>query len=72
MPFKETVKENTSITKHLAEEKKLQDKIIDEKPAVQVSKQTKMLKAGKCIITVYKARNIEKKGMFGKADPYLK
>ena len=31
-----------------------------------------MLKAGKCIITVYKARNIEKKGMFGKADPYVK
>merc|ERR1712142_1368034 len=29
------------------------------------------LEAGRLIITVFKARDIEKKGMFGKADPYV-
>ena len=32
----------------------------------------KLLEKGKISITIYKARNIEKKGMFGKADPYVK
>ena len=31
----------------------------------------KLLEKGKISITIYKARNIEKKGMFGKADPYV-
>merc|ERR1712055_629563 len=31
-----------------------------------------LLEKGQISITVYKARNIEKKGMFGKADPYVK
>merc|ERR1712002_1419677 len=30
------------------------------------------IETGRIIITVYKARDIEKKGMFGKADPYVK
>merc|ERR1712025_495366 len=30
-----------------------------------------ILEAGRLIITVFKARDIEKKGMFGKADPYV-
>merc|ERR1712083_446671 len=32
----------------------------------------KPLTAGQVKITVFKAKNIEKKGMFGKADPYVK
>merc|ERR1711892_616938 len=43
-----------------------------EKIAVPVSTPKKLLEAGQVVITVYKARNIEKKGMFGKADPYVK
>merc|ERR1739838_1032334 len=43
-----------------------------EKITVPVSTPKKLLEAGQVVITVYKARNIEKKGMFGKADPYVK
>merc|ERR1711976_771835 len=32
----------------------------------------KPLTAGQIKITVFKAKDIEKKGMFGKADPYVK
>ena len=32
----------------------------------------KVLEKGQISITVYKARDIEKNGMFGKADPYVK
>merc|ERR1712123_480749 len=39
---------------------------------VSVSPPLKPLEAGQVVITVYKARDIEKKGMFGKADPYVK
>ena len=38
---------------------------------VTVSAQQTPIEAGQINITVYKARNIEKKGMFGKADPYV-
>merc|ERR1711892_177578 len=45
---------------------------LEAKSQVQVSPQQKALEAGQVVITVYKARDIEKKGMFGKADPYVK
>ena len=31
-----------------------------------------LVEAGQLIISVHKAKDIEKKGMFGKADPYVK
>merc|ERR1712096_31804 len=40
-------------------------------PVKMLQPQT-LLDAGKLVITVFKANNIEKKGMFGKADPYVK
>merc|ERR1711892_1516399 len=45
---------------------------LEAKPQVQVSPQQKALVEGQLVITVYKARDIEKKGMFGKAAPYVK
>merc|ERR1712183_351861 len=30
------------------------------------------IKSGQIVINIYKAKDIEKKGMFGKADPYVK
>merc|ERR1711892_1575890 len=33
---------------------------------------TKLFEAGQLLLTVFKARDIEKKGNFGKADPYVK
>merc|ERR1712106_616883 len=41
-------------------------------PDSAVSKPQKKLEAGQIHITVIKARDIEKKGNFGKADPYVK
>merc|ERR1712106_63521 len=41
-------------------------------PDSKISKPQKNLEAGKIYIAVVKARNIEKKGNFGKADPYVK
>ena len=42
-------------------------------PSIKVvSTEQKPLEAGKILITVFKARDIEKKGKFGKADPYVK
>merc|ERR1739838_990331 len=43
-----------------------------QKFTVPVSTPKKLLEAGQVVITVYKARDIEKKDMFGKADPYVK
>merc|ERR1712123_99876 len=69
----ETVKE-TNLEK--AEETTKHEKTtapgLEAKPQVQVSPQQKALVEGQLVITVYKARDIEKKGMFGKADPYVK
>merc|ERR1712106_794265 len=47
-------------------------KPVDETTPIPVSPSVKPLEAGQVVITVYKARDIEKKGMFGKADPYVK
>merc|ERR1712106_89440 len=41
-------------------------------PDSKISKPQKNLEAGKIYIAVVKARDIEKKGNFGKADPYVK
>merc|ERR1711970_1392375 len=68
--MEQSVKEDASIVKQQTEDKI--SKKVEENAAVQVLKQPKQLEAGQIFITVYKARNIEKKGMFGKADPYVK
>merc|ERR1711892_1269306 len=47
-------------------------KPVDETTLIPVSPAVKPLEAGQVIITVYKAKDIEKKGKFGKADPYVK
>merc|ERR1712013_920993 len=43
-----------------------------ENVTTPVSTPKKILEPGKVLITVFKARDIEKKGQFGKADPYVK
>merc|ERR1712106_529592 len=57
----------TAIVQQSAEEKK-----VALVPDSAVSKPQKKLEAGQIHITVIKARDIEKKGNFGKADPYVK
>merc|ERR1712055_1037248 len=57
------------------EEKKSEENVIE--PVMKItpiheSQQQKVLEKGQLVIKVYKARDIEKKGMFGKADPYVK
>merc|ERR1711892_624318 len=42
-----------------------------ESVKTQVGEKRKPLEAGQVIITIIKARDIEKKGMLGKADPYV-
>merc|ERR1711892_16591 len=75
----ETVKESaqetnlgTNVkTKETTIQEKTTEPVLKTKP-VPVSPQQKPLETGQVVITVYKARDIEKKGMFGKADPYVK
>merc|ERR1712002_339503 len=43
-----------------------------ENVTTPVSTPKKILEPGQVLITVFKARDIEKKGKFGKADPYVK
>merc|ERR1712013_319157 len=43
-----------------------------ENVTTPVSTPKKILETGQVLITVFKARDIEKKGKFGKADPYVK
>merc|ERR1739838_1275680 len=57
----------TTIVQQSDEEKK-----VALGPDSAVSKPQKKLEAGQIHITVLKARDIEKKGHFGKADPYVK
>merc|ERR1712128_11380 len=57
----------TTIVQQSDEEKKVA-LVLDS----AVSKPQKKLEAGQIHITVIKARDIEKKGNFGKADPYVK
>merc|ERR1739838_1127126 len=57
----------TTIVQQSDEEKK-----VALVPDSAVSKPQKKMEAGKIHITVIKARDIEKKGNFGKADPYVK
>merc|ERR1712106_867624 len=47
-------------------------KPVDETTPITVSPALKPLEAGQVVVTVYKAKNIEKKGKFGEADPYVK
>merc|ERR1712106_763959 len=54
---------------------KTKDKVPQGKtlePVVETSPPQKPLEAGQVVITVYKAKDIEKKGKLGKADPYVK
>merc|ERR1712106_866264 len=75
----ETIKESSQevklVPKENIKEKATQEKtlepVVDTK-TVSVSPPQKTLEAGQIVITVYKARDIEKKGIFGKADPYVK
>merc|ERR1712106_1125890 len=73
--IKESEQELKLVTKETNKEKATQEKtlepVVETKP-VSVSLPQKILEAGQVVITVYKARDIEKKGMFGKADPYVK
>merc|ERR1711892_893752 len=57
-------------TKETTTQEKTTEPILKTNP-VTVSPQQKPLETGQVVITVYKARDIEKKGMFGKADPYV-
>merc|ERR1712142_1367990 len=43
-----------------------------ESETAPVSTPKNFLEPGQVVLTVYKARDIEKKGKFGKADPYVK
>merc|ERR1712042_278567 len=43
-----------------------------ESGTAPVSTPNNILEPGQVVLTVYKARDIEKKGKFGKADPYVK
>merc|ERR1712128_202662 len=75
----ETVRESVQETnlgpnvkpKETTTQEKTTEPVLKTKP-VPVSPQQKPLETGQVVITVYKARDIEKKGMFGKADPYVK
>merc|ERR1712121_109127 len=49
---------------------KVKDLDVSKKPDA-AAKPKHIFEAGRLIITVFKARDIEKKGMFGKADPYV-
>merc|ERR1739838_492616 len=73
--IKETVPEcdleNEEKTKEKASQEKISDSVVETK-LVTVSSPQKPLEAGQVVLTVYKARDIEKKGMLGKADPYVK
>merc|ERR1712106_683222 len=51
---------------------KMQLIIEDSKLTGSISKPKKKLEVGQIYITIIKARDIEKKGNFGKADPYVK
>eukprot|EP00091_Calanus_sinicus_P008313 TRINITY_DN2033_c0_g1_i9.p1 TRINITY_DN2033_c0_g1~~TRINITY_DN2033_c0_g1_i9.p1 ORF type:complete len:498 (+),score=158.41 TRINITY_DN2033_c0_g1_i9:82-1575(+) len=55
----------------LIKDSKVTESVVVTSPTA-VSKQKKPLEAGQILITVFKARDIEKKGIFGKADPYVK
>merc|ERR1712128_417414 len=67
----ETAKEpEAEITSESKE--KMQLIVEDSKLTGSISKPTKKLEVGQIYITIIKARDIEKKGNFGKADPYVK
>merc|ERR1712106_1018955 len=73
--IKESEQEVKLVPKETNKEKATQEKTLEpavETKPVSVSLPQKILEAGQVVITVYKARDIEKKGMFGKADPYVK
>merc|ERR1711936_602696 len=53
------------------DDKKLIEKAADQASTVPASETMVILEKGHIVITVYKARDIEKKGMVGKADPYV-
>merc|ERR1711915_1076329 len=61
------LKDKLSKEKEGVEGYKKVDKVLEDKITVEL----KPLEAGHISITVHKARDIEKKGMMGKADPYV-
>merc|ERR1711915_672104 len=61
------LKDKLSKEKEGVEGYKKVDKVLEDKITVEL----KPLEAGHISITVHKARDIEKKGMIGKADPYV-
>merc|ERR1739838_964049 len=69
--IKDTGQEVKNLPKEMATQEKTLEPVVETK-TVFVSPPLKPLEAGQVVITVYKARDIEKKGMFGKADPYVK
>ena len=74
-PTKETLEEMPNVPKEIMKESKQPEEIskqIDADTPVKMEKPNEFLDAGKVVTTVFKAKNIEKKGMFGKADLYVK
>merc|ERR1711970_1287748 len=70
-----TKKGGKGLKEVLNKEKKVSSEVIvksepSNEPEVVIPK-TKELEPGLITVTVHKARDIEKKGMFGKADPYV-
>merc|ERR1711981_933005 len=57
----------TSVITEAAQVKELDVAVV----STPVEEQKHIVEAGHVILTVHKARDIEKKGMFGKADPYV-
>merc|ERR1711981_822602 len=57
----------TSVITETAQVKELDVAVV----STPVEDQKHIVEAGHVILTVHKARDIEKKGMFGKADPYV-
>merc|ERR1711874_308631 len=57
----------TSVITETAQVKELDVAVV----STPVEEQQHIVEAGHVILTVHKARDIEKKGMFGKADPYV-
>ena len=64
-----------TVSKKIFTESKQQDETsrnIDSGAPVKMAKPQQLLDTGKLVITLFNARNIEKKGMFGKANAYVK
>merc|ERR1711887_403248 len=70
---KDTVKpESEDTSKKIIEKEKDLDVLLTSSPASSEATPKKKLERGQIHFTVIKAKDIEKKGKFGKADPYVK